>query len=79
MPLLSSLFDHALRAARAMLPAFGQKDCVCGLSRQERLGLILSAVDRCGTDCPAWAIWALEQDGYQTSSDAEPSERRLPC
>lgn len=79
MSVLSPLFNHALRAVRAVLPALGKTDCTCGLSRRERLGLIFSAIDRCGADCPACAIWALEQDRFRTSWDAEPSERRLPC
>ena len=79
MSILSSVFDHALRVARAVLPPFRQKDCSCRLSRQERLGLIFSAIDRGGADCPACASWALEQDRFRTSWDAEPNERRLPC
>ncbi|WP_434722835.1 hypothetical protein [Mesorhizobium sp. RIZ17] len=49
------------------------------LSRQERLGLIFSAIERCGTDCPAYAIWALELYTYQAASVPEMSERRLSC
>ncbi len=49
------------------------------LAAKERLGLIFSAIERCGADCPACAIWALEQDRFRTSWDAEPNERRLPC
>jgi hypothetical protein len=79
MSVLSPLSGLALRAARAFLPAFAQADLACRPSRRERLGLILSAVDRCGADCPTCVIWALEQYGFRASCDAEPIERRLPC
>lgn len=76
---MPALFDRVLRTALAFVPASAQPDLACGLSRQERLGLIFSAIDRCGADCPACAIWALEQDRFQAARDAEAAERRLPC
>ena len=79
MSVVSLFLDCTMRAARALLPAFAQSDLAWGLSREERLGLIFSAIDRSGADCPTCAIWALEQDRFRTSWDAEPNERRLPC
>jgi len=52
------LLDRTLRAARALLPTLTQPDMACSLSRQERLGLIFSAIDRYGTDCPACDLGA---------------------
>nr|WP_292838668.1 hypothetical protein [Mesorhizobium sp.] len=46
-------FNHALRAARTLQPALGLGPSVRGLSQQERLGPIFSAVDRYGADCQA--------------------------
>ena len=69
MPLLSLFFAHALRAFRSLLPAFTPWEPTFGMSRQERLGLIFSAIDRCGADCPACAIWALEQDRWRAALD----------
>ncbi len=79
MSVVSLFLDCTMRAARALLPAFAQSDLAWGLSREERLGLIFSAIDRCGADCPACAIWALEQGRSQTSWDAAPTERKQPC
>ncbi len=79
MFVVSSLVDRALRAVGAFLVASTQPEPAWSLSRQERLALIFSAIDRCGTDCPACAIWALEQERFQAAPDAEPTERRLPC
>ena len=69
------LFERTLRAARVLLPAVRPPELTCSLSRQERLGVIFSAVDRCGADCPACAVWALEQDRAWTAWDAEPAGR----
>jgi hypothetical protein len=71
------LSDLAFRIAQASLSAITQPSITCSFSRQERLGLIFSAIDRCGVDCPVCAIWVLEQDGFQISRDAEPTTRRL--
>ena len=76
--LLPLFVDRTLRAARAFLPAFKKSDLTCDLSRRERLGLILSAIERCGADCPACVIWALEQERSQAAFDTEPADRRLP-
>lgn len=68
---------RALHAFRRSLQAGARP--TAALSRQERLGLIFSAIERCGADCPACAIWALERDRYQAVLDAELTERRLSC
>jgi len=60
MPLLPLFFAHALRAFRGLLPAFTPWEPAFAISHQERLG-------RCGADCPACAIWALEQDRWQAA------------
>src|SRR5690242_3122613 len=52
--LMPPVLDRVLRVGRALLPAFGRPALPCSLSRQERLGLIFSAIDRCGANCPAW-------------------------
>jgi hypothetical protein len=67
--LLPLFLDLALRAFRALLSAVTPREPAFALSRQERLGLIFSAIDRCGADCPACAIWALEQDRWQAALD----------
>jgi len=67
--LLPLFLLHALRTFRGLLPTFTQWEPAFGLSRQERLGLIWSAIDRCGADCPACVIWALEQDRWRAALD----------
>jgi hypothetical protein len=67
--LLPVFLIQALRAFRGLLPHLLPWEPAIALSRQERLGLIWSAIDRCGTDCPACVIWALEQDRWQTALD----------
>jgi hypothetical protein len=76
---LLSIVDRALRAARTLLPTFGSIPPASSLSREERLALILSAIDRCGADCPACAIWALEQHVSRPAWDMGPTGRILPC
>jgi len=49
------------------------------LSRQERLALLLKAVDGCAGQCPACALWALEWDEAGDASAAAPTQRRSPC
>jgi len=75
----ATFIGHTLRTLRGFLPALTRPDLTCGLSRQERLGLIFSAIEQCGADCPPCAIWALEQDRSQAAMDIELTERRLPC
>ncbi len=67
--LLPLFLAQALRTFHGLLPAFTPWEPALGLSRQERLGLIFSAIERCGADCPACAIWALEQDRWHAALD----------
>lgn len=70
VPVLLPLFlVHTLRTFRGLLPTFTPCESAFALSRQERLGLIWSAIDRWGADCPACAIWALEQDRWRAASN----------
>lgn len=63
----SSFSLRALHVLRGLLQVRALP--TAALSRQERLSLIFSAIERCGADCPACVIWALEQDRYQAASD----------
>lgn len=53
------------------------------LSRRERLALVLAAVGNCADQCPACALWALEQDERQERPVPDPArttfERRPSC
>lgn len=62
-----------LRALRAPMQVRALP--TAALSRQERLGLIFSAIERCGVNCPACVTWALEQDRCQAALDVELTER----
>jgi len=69
---------HTLRALRGVLPALTRSTLTCRLSRQERLGLIFSAIEHCGADCPPCAIWALEQEDPRRLWLNQP-KGDLPC
>lgn len=77
--LSATFIGHTLRTLRGFLPALTRPDHALGLSRQERLGLIFSAIEQCGAESPPCAIWALEQDRSQAGLDIELTERTLPC
>ncbi len=53
------------------------------LSRRERLALVLAAVGNCADQCPACALWALEQDERHERPVPDPArttfERRPSC
>ncbi|CDX53609.1 hypothetical protein MPL3365_180220 [Mesorhizobium plurifarium] len=68
-----ALATSLLRARIARLPRFaagihamgtGIRDIPPGAARPD-----LSAIDRCGANCPACAIWALEQDRWRRKLD----------
>jgi len=54
-----------------------------GLSRRERLALVFAAVGNCADQCPACALWVLEQDERQERPVPDPArttfERRPSC
>lgn len=69
MTLLTGTVRPCYPCSSFTLPAFTPWEPPFALSRQERLSLVFSAIDRCGADCPACAIWELEQDMWQAALD----------